>query len=146
MPYLKASSWKRTYGSAGWIFEAQRFGAIPKDMKLAANDSGYNTIVGVLQIPEMKHITSKPTLEKVDVQKKLNGIFHSLKISGLKLDNKTTVVKDPKNSVYSATYPYTSFKFTDVAYRLPLSWVKLFKDILKNYPEVDQNWENDIYA
>ena len=124
-----ASSWKRTYGSAGWIFEAQRFGAIPKDMKLAANDSGYNTIVGVLQIPEMKHITSKPTLEKVDVQKKLNGIFHSLKISGLKLDNKTTVVKDPKNSVYSATYPYTSFKFTDVAYRLPLSWVKLFKDI-----------------
>lgn len=121
--------WKRTYGSAGWIFEAQKFKALPEDMKLSASDSAYNNVIGVLPIPSMKHTLSKPTLQKMEIQKKLNSIFHSLKLSGLKLDNKTTVVKDPKNPSYSANYPYTSFKFTDVAYRLPLSWVKLLKDV-----------------
>ena len=124
-----SASWKRTYGSAGWIFEAQKFKALPKDMKLSANDSAYNTVVGVLSIPSMRHEMSKPNLQKMELQKKLNNIFHSLKLSGLKLENKTTVVKDPKNPSYSENYPYTNFKFTDVAYRLPMSWVKLLKDI-----------------
>ena len=116
-------------------------------MKLSASDSAYNTVLGVLQIPDMKRIYSKPNLEKGDIQKKLNGIFHSLKLTGLKLENKNTVVKDPKNPSYSATYPYTSFKFTDVAYRLPLGWVKLLKDV--GAVEIDtiswngkkKNWE-----
>ncbi len=124
-----SSVWKRTYGSAGWIFEAQKFKALPKDMKLSASDSAYNAVIGVLSIPSMKHGPSKPNLQKMEIQKKLNSIFHSLKLSGLKLENKTTVVKDPKNPSYSENYPYTSFKFTDVAYRLPLSWIKLLKDV-----------------
>ncbi|MBR1544686.1 MAG: type 4b pilus protein PilO2 [Alphaproteobacteria bacterium] len=124
-----SSVWKRTYGTAGWIFEAQKFGTLSKDIKLSASDSRYDTVVGLLDIPSMKHEYSKPTLQKIEIQKKLNGIFHSLKISGLKLENKSTVVKDPKNPSYSENYPYTSFKFTDVAYRLPLSWVKLLKDV-----------------
>ena len=142
-----SATWKRSYGTAGWIFEAQKFGVLPKDMKLSASDSAYNTVLGVLQIPDMKRVYSKPNLEKGDIQKKLNGIFHSLKLTGLKLENKNTVVKDPKNPSYSATYPYTSFKFTDVAYRLPLGWVKLLKDV--GAVEVDtiswngkkKNWE-----
>ena len=124
-----SSVWKRSYGNAGWIFEAQKFGSLPKEIKLSASDSAYNTVLGILPIPSMKHISSKPTLQKVDIQKKLNDIFHSLKLSGMKLENKSTIVKDPKNPSYTGNYPYTSFKFTDVAYRLPLSWVKLLKDI-----------------
>ncbi|MCR5506584.1 MAG: type 4b pilus protein PilO2 [bacterium] len=124
-----SSVWKRTYGTAGWIFEAQKFGTLSKDIKLSASDSGYNTVIGLLAIPSMKHEISKPTLQKIEIQRKLNGIFHSLKLSGLKLENKSTVVKDPNNPSYSENYPYTAFKFSDVAYRLPLSWVKLLKDI-----------------
>ena len=124
-----SATWKRTYGNAGWIFEAQKFGSIPKNMKLASSDSAYNTVLGILDIPSVKHSSSKPTLQKVEIQKRLNGIFHSLKLSGLKLDNKSVIVKDPKNKSYSESYPYTEFKFSDVAYRLPLSWVRLLKDI-----------------
>lgn len=124
-----SSSWKRSYGTAGWIFEAQKFGVIPKDMKLSAKDSSYNNVVGTLVIPMIEHSLSRPNLTKTEIQQKLNGIFQSLKISGLKLDNKKITVKDPKNSSYAKDYPYTSFKFTDKAFRLPLDWTKMFKDI-----------------
>ena len=45
------------------------------------------------------------------------------------MDNKKITVKDPKNPAYAKDYPYTSFKFTDKAFRLPLDWTKMFKDI-----------------
>lgn len=135
-----SSIWKRSYGTAGWIFEAQKFGTLPKDMTLSASDSAYNTVLGVLAIPSMNHVSSKPNLKKDEIQKKLNGIFHSLKLTGLKLENKNTVVKDPKNPSYSENYPYTSFKFTDVAYRLPLNWMNLLKGV--NGVEMDSiSWD-----
>ncbi len=136
-----SSLWKRTYGSAGWIFEAQQFGAIPEKMKLSANDSSYNTVLGTLAIPVVKHKSGKPTLTKIEIQRKLNGIFHSLKLSGLKLDNKKVTVKDPKNPSYAKDYPYTGFKFTDSVSRIPLDWVKMFNEI----PSIELesiSWDN----
>ena len=88
----------------------------------------------------MNHVSSKPNLKKDEIQKKLNWIFHSVKLTGLKLENKNTVVKDPKNPSYSENYPYTSFKFTDVAYRLPLNWMNLLKGV--NGVEMDSiSWD-----
>ena len=80
----------------------------------------------------MKYSASKPNLTKEELQKKLNSIFHSIKLSGLKLENKKTTVKSPNNPSYSKDYPYTSFKFTDKMCRLPLNWVKTFKDIKRS--------------
>ncbi len=124
-----SSLWKRSYGTAGWIFEAQQFGVLHENMKLSANDSSYNNVLGVLAIPSVNHINSKPNMSKEEIQIKLNGIFHSLKLTGLKLENKKVTIKDPNNPSYSRDYPYTSFKFSDAAYRLPMDWVNMFKDI-----------------
>ncbi|MGN0929555.1 MAG: type 4b pilus protein PilO2 [Alphaproteobacteria bacterium] len=125
---LKAT-WKRGYGTAGWIFEAQRYGNLPKEMVLSAENSAYNTVTGTIDIPVIKHISQVPTLTKEEIQKKLNDIFQSLKLSTFKLNNSKTTVKDPNNPSYIKDYPYTSFSFTDAAYRLPLDWVKLFGEI-----------------
>jgi len=135
------TTWKRTYGSAGWVFEAQKFGYLPEKMELNSNDSSYNSIRGRLQIPVMKHRESKPLLMKAELQQKLNGIFQSLKIDGLKLEDKKITVKDPKNSSYSKDYPYTAFKFVDNASRIPLDWVKMFSTI--DGVEIDSiSWDN----
>lgn len=123
------SAWKRGYGTAGWIFEAQRYGNLQKEMKLSAENSAYNIVTGTIDIPAIKHLNQTPTLTKEEIQKKLNDIFQSLKLATFKLNNGKTTVKDPNNPSYIKDYPYTSFSFTDAAYRLPLDWVKLLGDI-----------------
>lgn len=123
------STWKRGYGTAGWIFEAQRYGNLPQEMILSAENSAYNAVTGTIDIPAIKHFNQMPTLTKEEIQKKLNDIFQSLKLSTFKLNNGKTTVKDPNNPSYIKDYPYTSFSFTDAAYRLPLDWVKLLGEI-----------------
>ena len=139
------TNWKRTYGSAGWVFEAQKFGYLPEKMEISSNDNSYNSVRGRLMIPMMKHRDSKPTLMKAELQQKVNGIFQALKINGLKLDDRKVTVKDPKNSSYAKDYPYTAFKFTDGASRIPLDWVKMFKSI--EGVEMDSiSWDDKKHA
>lgn len=123
------SEWKRKYGTVGWIFEAQRFGTLPENLKLSAKDISYNAVIGIIDIPFMKHIDQEPMLSKVEVQKKLNNIFQSLKLTTFALHNGKEVVKDKNNASYVKSYPYTEFVFTDQGFRLPLDWVKLLSDI-----------------
>ena len=123
------ASWRRGYGTAGWIFEAQRFGNLPQNIKLSADTSAYNSVTGVIYIPFIKHISQTPTLQKEEIQKKLNDIFQSLKLSTFRLSDGKNTVKDKNNPSYVKDYPYTSFSFTDAAYRLPLDWVKLLSEI-----------------
>ncbi len=147
------SNWKRTYGSAGWIFEAQRLGIINKNIKLTAKETGYNNIMGTLDIPIMKHISVKPTLTKFELQKDLNSIFHDLKINDLKLENGKITLKDANNPSYIMDYPYTEFKFSDTTYRMPLDWVKKldkfktisFSNILWNNSTRKWNYSGRIY-
>ncbi|MBD5405343.1 type 4b pilus protein PilO2 [bacterium] len=136
------STWKRGYGTAGWIFEAQRYGNIPKDMVLSADNSAYNNVSGVITIPVIKHTNQTPTLTKEEIQQKLNDIFQSLKLSTFKLNNGKTTVKDPHNPSYIKDYHYTTFSFTDAAYRLPLDWVKLLNEI-NSVEFTSIKWDNN---
>ncbi len=124
-----STNWRRAFGSPGWIFEAKKFGSIPKIMELKSKDKTYTNVVGTIDIPFVKHEKSEPNLTKVELQKKLNDLFHDLQIKGLRLVDKKQTVKDPNNSSYSKDYLYTEFKFSDASYRMPLDWVKIFKDI-----------------
>jgi hypothetical protein len=123
------SQWKRTYGTAGWIFDAQRFGMLSGKIALKAKDTSYNNVAGTVAIPMMKHLKSEPNIQKTTLQKKLRDIFQSLNVASSKLSDGNTVIKDPKNPSYTKEYPFTEFSFTDVAFRLPLDWVKLLAGI-----------------
>lgn len=123
------SNWKRGYGTVGWIFEAQRYGNLPKEMELSADNSSYNSVSGTINIPFIKHTNQAPVMEKNEIQKKLSDIFQSLKLSTFKLHDGKTTIKDKNNPNYIMDYPYTNFSFTDAAYRLPLDWVKLLSEI-----------------
>ncbi len=136
------STWKRGYGTAGWIFEAQRFGNLPKEMVLVPETSAYNNVIGTIDIPIIKHTEQVPTLQKDEIQKKLNDIFQSLKLSTFKINNGKTTVKDPNNPSYIKDYPHTTFSFTDAAYRLPLDWVKLLSDI-NSIEFTSIKWDNN---
>ncbi len=123
------SNWRRGYGTAGWIFDAQRFGSIPEKMVLTPDNTAYNSVSGILDIPFMKHINQEPTLQKQEIQQKLNDLFQGLKLNNFRLSDEKTQVKDPNNPEYIKDYAYTAFNFTDDGYRLPIDWVKMFKDI-----------------
>ncbi len=120
-----SSSWKRTYGNVGWIFESQKLGYLYKDIKLSAKDIAYKSVVGKLSIPIMKHVSVKPIIEKTELQKRLNDIFKSINVNVVLSDKKETV---KGNNSYVKEYPYTAFSFDDVSVRLPLDWVNLLKE------------------
>ena len=91
-------------------------------------DISYNNVQGILNIPIMKHVSKKPVLTKVELQKKINGIFHALKNTSLNLTDNSITVKDPNNTSYIREYPYTEFKFKDFVYNLPIDWVNRLKE------------------
>ncbi|MDR3126748.1 MAG: type 4b pilus protein PilO2, partial [Rickettsiales bacterium] len=124
-----ADVWKRTYGTSTWIFDSQKYGFLSKAVKLKAQDKSYNTVTGTIDIPMIAHVSREPAFGKVELQKKLTNTFQSIKLVNFKLDDKTLLVKDPNNQEYQKTYRYTSFSFDDAAYRMPLDWVKLLKDM-----------------
>jgi hypothetical protein len=116
------SQWRRTYGIAGWIFNAQRFGYLSDKINLQARDSTYNNVFGVTNIPSMRHVSIEPTLTRSEIQQRMNDIFQGLRITSLRLTNKTTNVRDPADPARSRDYQFTEFSFSDAAFRLPLDW------------------------
>lgn len=123
------STWRRGYGTAGWIFDAQRYGSLPQKMVLSPESSAYNSVIGVIDIPFIKHINQEPTMQKQEIQKTLNDLFQGLKLNEFRLSDEKTQVKDPNNPEYLKEYPYTSFSFSDAGYRLPIDWVKMLKNM-----------------
>jgi hypothetical protein len=134
------SNFKRTYGTASWLFEAQRLNLLSNKIGLRATDTNYNMIVGTVDIPMVKRTSAAPAMDKAELQKSLTDRFHSLKIDHFKLEDRTQTVADPNapppdpkaprtaKQKGGKTYPYTNFTFTDVAYRLPLDWVKMLEN------------------
>ncbi len=122
---MLSSSWNRTYGNVGWIFESQKQGYLHKDMKLSAKDTAYKSVVGNLAIPIMKRVSVKPIIEKVELQKRLNDIFKAENVNVQLTDKKETV---KGTGSYLKEYPYTAFTFDDSMVRLPLDWVRLLKE------------------
>ena len=122
---MLSSSWTRTYGNVGWIFESQKQGYLHKDMKLSAKDTAYKSVVGNLAIPIMKRVSVKPIIEKVELQKRLNDIFKAENVNVQLTDKKETV---KGTGSYLKEYPYTAFTFNDTMVRLPLDWVRLLKE------------------
>ena len=139
---ILSSSWNRTYGNVGWIFEAQKLGYLYKDIKLSAKDIAYKNVVGTIDIPIMKRISVKPIIEKVELQKRLNDIFKSVNVSVTLNDKKETV--KGQNS-YVKDYPYTAFSFNDTSVRLPLDWVKLLREFKADNKTRQWKYNGRIY-
>lgn len=136
------SQWRRTYGTAGWIFDAQKFGYLPEQITLQPRDNTYNNVYGVMKIPFIKHVSIEPTLAKPEIQQRINDIFQGLHLTSLRLTNKSTNVKDTVDPSKSTDYPYTEFAFSDAAYRLPLDWANLLKD-MNSVEFTSIKWDNN---
>ncbi|MDR0367035.1 MAG: type 4b pilus protein PilO2, partial [Rickettsiales bacterium] len=132
------ANYKRVYGSASWLFEAQKLGLLSPRIVLRSADANYSRIVGEAEIPLVRRGSFEPKLEKAALQELLTDRFHAFKIHGFKLDNREDFVPDPSApsdpkaprgaKKKGVAFPYTYFSFADAAYRLPLDWVKLLND------------------
>ncbi|MCL2439453.1 MAG: type 4b pilus protein PilO2 [Alphaproteobacteria bacterium] len=134
------ANFRRTYGSATWLFEAQKEGLISEHFNLVAQDKMYNLVVGTIQIPVMGRINSAPTpgMEKIPLQKQLVDRFQSMKIPSFNIKDETITLnregrvaaatRQPGAANETFTYRITGLTFTDIAYRTPLEWTRILGD------------------
>ena len=136
-----AASFRRTYGTAGWIFDAKDFGRLPGEMELKATDSSYNSILGSIAIPMVRRAAVPPLYDKPTIQKRMSDVFQSLRIDNFRFEDKTETRSNPRDPQDKKSFSYTLFTFTDVMWRQPIYWVNVLAE-MKSVEISTIKWDN----